>query len=620
MTESDPKPRTEPISPTWMASANNISDAQWAGDDLVYLERRSDKTNLVRWNPLSGSADLTYCHSIRGGIFYGGGEFNCSRDHVFFVEKDGSVWMQSVNGGEPARLTTPKGKAASPVPSPDGRWCVVVRSFNDVDTLELINLQNLEGPCTTLVKGADFYMLPVWHPNSRQLAWIEWNQPQMPWQGTALMLADFDPQTGEISSPRRIDGSETVPVLQPEFSPDGKWLSYLANRSEWDDLMLYDLTTGESRVLYTGKSLLVPAWVLGIRQYGWMPDSSAINGIESEGGVSRLFHANLGTGKTTIGEIPGYTSLSQISIHPKDGRISLLASSADQPTQLIIWIGGKVTPIRLTYPLTVSTTSLPEVRSVSWQTKSGLVHGLYYSPKADRSEQTKARPTILHVHSGPTSQASAGFSADFAFYTSRGYAVLAVNYRGSTGFGRTYLQALDGHWGEVDVEDALSAVDFLVREGLATSDQIVIKGSSAGGYTVLNTLIRHPGAFNGAICAYPVGDLTTIVDDTFKYEARYYDTLIGPLPQDAKKYREWSPLQYADRIKDPIILFHGEDDPVIPFTQTQRIVEILQKTGTPHEFHLYQGEGHGWRKSQTLEDYYQSIELFLKKYISGESA
>ncbi len=253
---------------------------------------------------------------------------------------------------------------------------------------------------------------------------------------------------------------------------------------------------------------------------------------------------------------------------------------------------------------------------MNWQNQSGeTVFGFYYPPLNAHFTSAGLPPAIVHIHGGPTTQADTSFSFDAEFYTNRGYAMLMVNYRGSSGYGRKYQQALNRHWGEFDVEDAVSAVRFLIDNGLANPDQIVLKGGSAGGYTLLNTLARHPGIIRAAVCSYPVANLKTIIDETFKFEAHYYDSLIGPYPVEKQKYTDWSPINHVNSIRTPMLLFHGDSDPVVPPSQSAEIAAALSVNNVPHRYHVFTGEGHGWRNAETLETYYSMIEQFLIDFV-----
>jgi dipeptidyl aminopeptidase/acylaminoacyl peptidase len=264
----------------------------------------------------------------------------------------------------------------------------------------------------------------------------------------------------------------------------------------------------------------------------------------------------------------------------------------------------------------IPTEDLPTPYEINWQSEDGQrVFGIYSPPTSRQYTSDGLPPVIVLIHGGPTSAVQIGYNLEAAFFTSRGYGYLEVNYRGSTGYGRAYREALRGRWGELDVIDAAGGALALVGQGLADPDRLVIKGGSAGGYTVLNALIRYPGLFKAGLCSYGVSNLFTLAMDTHKFEERYTDSLVGPLPEAAEKYRQWSPVFHAERIKDPVAIFQGDEDKVVPPSQSEEIVQALKANGVPHEYHLYPGEGHGFRKAETRQAYYEAIERFLLQYV-----
>lgn len=243
------------------------------------------------------------------------------------------------------------------------------------------------------------------------------------------------------------------------------------------------------------------------------------------------------------------------------------------------------------------------------------MHGIDYPPTHPDFEGRGLPPAIVFIHGGPTAQSNVDFSFERAYFTSRGYAYLEVNYRGSTGYGWSYQQAQRGLWGEVDVEDAKGAAQALIDQKLADPAKLVIRGGSAGGYTVLNTLIHAPGLYKAGICLYGVSNLFTISMAPFKFEARYNDILLGTLPEAAARYHDWSPVFHADRIRDPLAIFQGDHDQVVPLSQSEEVVRALRQYGVPHIYQVYEGEGHGFRKPETLMDYLQKVEQFLLEYV-----
>jgi dipeptidyl aminopeptidase/acylaminoacyl peptidase len=224
-------------------------------------------------------------------------------------------------------------------------------------------------------------------------------------------------------------------------------------------------------------------------------------------------------------------------------------------------------------------------------------------------------PLLVHVHGGPTSHVSSEYSPRAQFFATRGWAYLEVNYRGSTGYGRAYRDRLAGHWGLMDADDTVSGAQHLAARGLVDGERMAIMGGSAGGYTVLQALIRYPGVFRAGISMYGVTDLFSLATDTHKFEQHYTDSLVGALPGAAAEYRARSPLYAADKIRDAVAIFQGEEDRVVPKDQAESIVAALRRSGVPHEYHLYPGEGHGWRRPETIAGFYASVLRFLREHV-----
>jgi len=259
---------------------------------------------------------------------------------------------------------------------------------------------------------------------------------------------------------------------------------------------------------------------------------------------------------------------------------------------------------------------LPEPQTIEWPAPDGtIVHGLYYPPTSARYFSEGLPPAIVNIHGGPTSMRANSYNADAAYFCTRGYAYMEVNYRGSTGFGRNYMLKLREKWGLVDTEDAAGAAGALAALGLIDPQRSVIKGGSSGGYTVLNALIHFPGVFKAGVNLFGVANLYDFVIGTHKFEERYNVSLVGPLPETAERYKAWSPVFHAAQIKDPVAVFQGADDRVVPPEHSEQIVAALKANGVPHIYRLYPGEGHGFRKTETIVDFYENLEKFLKQYV-----
>lgn len=607
----------------------NLDDVQWdprsqadpaklsqsAKLTTLWTEGRSNRKVIVGRAAGGAPRDLSDEFNPGGGVGYGGGDFTVDNGLLVFAERDGRLYRRELAHGRPRPITPPFGQVAAPTISPDGKWVVYVHTFNRQDVLGLVDAGGQCWP-VKLVHDADFYMQPVWHPDGQRLAWIEWDHPNMPWDGTRLVLGHLDLNGPHLASRQEISGGGETPVFQPGFSPDGRWLSYIVGEGEWDQLVIVDLTSGERRVLVQDANLSTPAWVQGLRTYGWSLTSRRIFYLRNDAGIGSLWQVNLDSGVSTRLEVGPYTWLSQLAVSSADETLAMVASAPNIPNRLITWKNGQVEIVRHSEGESLDPADLPQAVPISWTATDGAqVHGLYFAPTNRHFTGSGLPPAIVHIHGGPTSQAIAGYSADTAFFTSRGYAVLMVNYRGSTGYGRSYMQALRQRWGDLDVEDAVGGAQALVDQGLANPRQMVIRGGSAGGYTVLNALIRYPGRFKAGLCSFGVSNLFSLNMDTHKFEEHYNDSLVGVLPEAAARFQAWSPVFHADRIQDPIAIFQGSEDKVVPPDQSEAIVRVLQARRVPHIYRLYEGEGHGFHKTENIQAQYKDIERFLQQYV-----
>ncbi len=607
-----------PLTPRRMAGVRRLSDVQWDtdGTTLAWLEGRSGHNVIVVQAEGDAPRDLLDDLSARGGIGYGGGEFTVHEGWVYFATKH-RLYRQNLRVGLPEAITPEFGALAAPAVSPDGRWVAFVHSYEDVDVLAVVDAAGQQWP-QRLVWGADFYADPVWHPDGHLIAWIEWDHPNMPWDGTRLFLGRVEGDPPRVVERRHIAGAADVPAVQPAFSPDGRYLSYITVDGEWDRLMLYDVRTGETRPLlaWDGLVLTDPAWVYGVRTYAWCAGGRVLYARQNDHGLARLWRVTGNTGQPEEVSTGPYTWLAQLAGDPRRDRLACIASASRIPPRVVVWNGERWEVRARSATEGVPLDDLAEPVPITWKTTDGTtVHGLYYPPTNRRFSGQGLPPAIVNIHGGPTSQRVMTYNADAQFFASRGWAYLEVNYRGSTGYGRSYMEMLKGHWGEYDVEDAVTAARALSEQGLADPKRLVIKGGSAGGYTVLNTLIRHPGVFKAGVCLYGVSNLFTLAAETHKFESRYLDSLVGPLPEAAEKYRAWSPIFHADRIRDPIIIFQGDEDKVVPPEQAESIVRVLRANRVPHVYRLFKGEGHGWRKAETIEAYYNELLSFLRQYV-----
>ncbi len=601
-----------PISPALLGRKIRINDLQWADDGktLLWVEGRSGKNVLVAKTAHDAERDLTGDVPVKPTLGYGGGEFHTRANRAVFAS-GGRLYTIPLSKGLSRPLTPEFGQLASPAISPDNRRVLYVHSYEENDALVIAELDSSNFP-QKIAQGADFYMQPVWHPDGKKIAWIEWNHPQMPWDGTRLMLSDFH-------EAQQIAGGNETPVFQPEFSPDGRFLSYIEAEGNWEQLVIFDLESGKKRVLVSKSTLAMPAWVQGLRTYAWAFDSTHIFFTRNEKGRHSLHLVDVESGSQADIETP-YTFITQLAASPVDGRLAFLGESPQIAQQAVVWEKGTCRVIKRSMADNLSAEYLPSPQAIEWLADDGsTVYALYFPPSSAEFEYKGLPPVIVSIHGGPTSQKyirhNANSSNDAAFFTSRGFGVLQVNYRGSTGYGRNYMRALRKKWGPLDLEDALGGAQALVDLGLADPQRLVIMGGSAGGYTVLNALVHKPGFFKAGIALYAVGNLFTLDADTHKFESHYTESLVGKLPEDAEFFKEWSAVFHADKIRDALAIFQGAEDRVVIPSQSESIAAALRANRVPHLYRVYEGEGHGWRKAETIEAFYKETIAFLKEQV-----
>ncbi|HUY31482.1 MAG TPA: prolyl oligopeptidase family serine peptidase [Pirellulales bacterium] len=616
---------TSPITPGSLAEGKRLDGVEWDSDGktLVWLEGRSGKGVLVAQSAGDAPRDLTAELSVRAEVGYGGGDFTVCGGYVYFVvHKTGRIFRQPLAGGAARPITPGFGQAASPVVSADYRWVAYVHHDGEGnDRIAVVDAAGATWP-QILTAGHDFYMQPRFSPDGRRFAWIAWDHPNMPWDGTVLYLADVlasslgPPRLGE---PRAVAGGTDVAVFQAEFTPDGRHLLYVSDETGWGRLMAHDLATGQSRALTPdGVEYGSPAWTQGQRTYAVLSTGEVV-AAAGEHGFQRLRRINLSTGDgELIAALADYSEIGSIVAAPLGCRVAIVASSPALPARVVTHDldSGRAQVVARSSGETVYTSALARCEAISWTTAGGeQAHGLYYAPVSDRFECEGRPPLVVLIHGGPTSQVKAGWRAEGQFFATRGYGVLFVNYRGSTGYGRDYMLKLRGNWGVCDVEDAVSGMRHLADAGRIDAGRAAIMGGSAGGFTVLQTLVCQPDAFSAGISLYGVANQFSLASDTHKFESRYLDTMLGPLPAAAEIYRQRSPVFHAAGIRRPLAVFQGSIDTVVPQNQSDSIVESLKRNGTPHIYHVYEGEGHGWRKRETIEHFYQAVDDFLRRYL-----
>ncbi|MDB5935130.1 MAG: peptidase, partial [Massilia sp.] len=463
-----------------------------------------------------------------------------------------------------------------------------------VNTICAIGLDGVE---TVLAEGSDFYAAPRLSPGGSQLAWLSWNHPRMPWQGTELWLADVD-AAGAVANPRLVAGGLDESICQPEWSPGGV-LHFVSDRSGWWNLYRVAGVTPQP-LCERAAEFGAPQWSFGGSMYGFRSEQEIVC-TYIENGVSRLAQLCADSGKLQLIANP-YEEIRELRV--AGSVVALLGGAPTIPLELArldLYTGGHEVLAR-------SITELPEAgylsvpESITYPSSGNrLAHAFYYPPcNAMFEAAAGSKPPLMVIsHGGPTSMASNTLKLATQYWTSRGFAVLDVNYGGSSGFGRAYRDALKGQWGVVDVDDCVAGARHLASRGMVDCDRLVIRGGSAGGLTTLCALTFHD-VFKAGASYYGVSDLKGLDDDSHKFESHYNEYLIAPQPEAQALYLLRSPINHAAQLKRPMIFFQGLDDKVVPPQQSEVMVDALRAAGVPVAYITLAGEGHGFRKADSI--------------------
>jgi dipeptidyl aminopeptidase/acylaminoacyl peptidase len=559
--------------------------------------------------------------SVRSRVHEYGGGAALARGGATFAVDDADQRLHLLpdpTSGEAPRALTPAGvRCADADLSPDGRWVVLVGererdSGREPEDLLLAVPTDGVGAdgrgVVVLASGRDFFASPRFSPDGETVAFLAWDHPDMPWDRSELCVVSF--RGGEASLPRTVAGGGEEAIFQPGFSPGGT-LTFVSDRTGFWNLY-------QSRGLGAALPLAPLAmdfgqalWSLGARSWGFL-DEDRLVAAATDRGVDRLFLLHLGTGRleeiaTPFCAIPDLCT--RVADPTAAARVAVLAGGLDRPRGIAILDPGPTgaaSPIEIarSFSAELEPADLSRAEAVEFPTANGeRAHGFFYAPRSASARGPEGALPVLLVqcHGGPTSASSSSMNLTVQFWTSRGFALLDVNHRGSTGFGRDYRRALEGLWGIAEVEDCEAGALHLVRAGLVDARRLAIRGGSAGGYTVLRALTAGSGVFAAGASYYGIGDLLALARETHKFEAHYLDRLVGRLPEEEATYRARSPLAHVDRLRTPILLLQGKEDRVVPPSQATAMAAALDRHGVTHALLLFEGEGHGFRRSETIE-------------------
>jgi dipeptidyl aminopeptidase/acylaminoacyl peptidase len=521
---------------------------------------------------------------------------NFADQRVYRVEPDAAPTPITAEPESPAAV-----RYADPVVSPDGNWLACVRErHSDGEVVNDLVVVATDGSFRTrvLAEGHDFFSSPRLNSDGTRLAWLSWDHPRMPWDGTELWEARVGPDF-EVDRPRLVAGGPEESVSQPRYSPDGR-LHYISDRTGWWNL--YADHDGRPRPLAPMEAEFAkPDWVFGQSSYAFLADGTVV-AAWSSGGLGQLGYLAPGAVAFASVSTP-FTEFGGLS-PVESGVVAVAGSALVAPAVVEIALpGGGHTELKRSRSNAVSRDLLSAPQPIEFPTEDGLTaHALYYPPvNPDFVAPADERPPLMVIsHGGPTSETESTLDYELQFWTSRGFAVVDVNYGGSTGYGRAYRERLRGKWGIVDVDDCVNVARWLADQGEVDGARMVIRGGSAGGYTTLCALTFRD-VFAAGASYFGVADAGALARDTHKFESRYLDGLIGPWPDGRATYEERSPIFHTDQLRTPLILFQGLEDKVVPPDQAQMMADALLEHGVAFAHITFEGEQHGFRQAPNIK-------------------
>jgi dipeptidyl aminopeptidase/acylaminoacyl peptidase len=608
------------------AGALKLGDITVDGDDIYWVEGRPEeggRSIVVKRDANGRIADATPAGTnARTRVHeYGGAAYAVSGGIIYYSELADGRLYRLAPGGAPAPLTPPGDWFhADCAIDASRRRLVCVREDHTVAGREPVNTLislPLDGPPSAgevLISGRDFYSTPRFSPDGSWLSWLAWDHPQMPWDGTQLWLAQVAAD-GAIDGPRCVAGGHRESIFQPRWSPGGT-LFFVSDRTGWWNL--YRLVEDRiEAVCPMAAEFGRPMWQLGTCTWAFDGGSRLVAAYALKGRW-HLATIDLSTG----GFVPVRTDVEPAdSLAATRTHAVMVGGSAREPDAVlrVDLATGAAEKIRAASTAEMAEGAVSTGETIEFATEDGLTaHAFYYPPRNPQftAPAGERPPLVVFAHGGPTGAAHARLNLEVQYWTSRGFAVVDVNYGGSAGYGRAYRERLKGQWGIIDVADCMSAAKYLAAQGRADAARLIVRGRSAGGYTTLAALTFHAGVFKAGTSYYGIGNLELLARDTHKFESRYLDGLIGPYPAARDVYRARSPINFVERLASPLLLFQGLQDPVVPPDQAQAMAEAVRAQGLPVALITFDGEQHGFRKAATIARCLE-IELFFYGAVFG---
>ena len=604
-----------PITPEMLTGQTiDLNEPGSDGTDRYWLESRASeggRMRLIRESAEGAAEPITPRNfNVRSAVHeYGGGVWD-ARDGIVVISNYNDSRLYRVGNGDPTPITPENmdWRFADLLIDPDHSRLFAVRedhSMKDAEPVNTLVVLGLDGPNDdggkVILSGSDFVASPALSVDGTQLAWLSWDHPLMPWDGCELWKADIaDDNT--LTRLRHIAGDARESIFQPRWADNGD-LVFVSDRSGWWNLYRARPDTDELTPLCPMEAEFgLPQWTFGMSTWDFAPDGSIICAWANDG----TWH--IGRLPAEGGELEpfpsSFTVISDVHVQPATSEVLFIGSSPTEPKQVVALDleSGNIDVLRQSMDVALPDGALSAPEAISWPSTNGATaHGFFYPPISEQgiAPAGELPPLIVKSHGGPTSMTSADLNLTIQFWTSRGFAFLDVNYGGSTGYGRAYRERLLGKWGIVDVDDCISGANYLASKGRVDGTRMSIKGGSAGGYTTLAALTFHD-AFRSGVSSYGVGDLEALATDTHKFESRYLDSLVGPYPEQKEVYEARSPIHHADRLSCAMLILQGMDDKVVPPSQAEKMAEAVRANGMPVALLMFEGEGHGFRREETI--------------------
>ncbi|MBI64139.1 MAG: peptidase [Chloroflexi bacterium] len=602
-----------PLSAKLVTSASlKLSEIVIDGDDIYWLECRANEGGryvIVKKNKNGKLLDVSSSSfNVRNSVHeYGGGSYDVKDGVVYFCNWDDQRIYKALPNKSPIPITSVsqknyKDRYADLRISNDSKWiiCVRERHQNNREPENQLVAISTDGvsEINVISKGYDFYSSPRLNNRDEQICWLSWNHPNMPWDGCELWSGIFDSKNGRIIQPNKITGDQDISIVQPEWSPKGE-LFFISDESGWWNLTKW---TGFSTVNIISEKLDHggPSWQFGFKTFCFNDQNEII--LSEKGLLNGSVRKFESTGKFLNKITIPHNSISYIVNY--NHSVIYVGSSPNSLPEISKFslIDSQIETIKSSNEIQLHEEDISYPKKIKFPTTNNEEsYAFYYAPKNSKYQPIKSEkpPLLVISHGGPTSSTSTDLNLSIQYWTTRGFSVVDVDYRGSTGYGKKYRNSLKGNWGIFDTDDCVSVVKYLSKKSLIDINKVAIKGGSAGGYTTINALTFHDVFAVGA-SYYGIADLSVFINDTHKFESKYLDSLIGPYPEKKQEYYDRSAINFTERLSCPMIILQGTEDKIVPPSQAEIMAKALREKKIPFTLMMFKGEQHGFRDSKNI--------------------